>query len=209
MKTISLEGQKRAESGKKAAKLIRKEDLVPCVMYGGAENISFAVKYNDLLKLVYTNEFVKAGVTVDGKTCEALVKDIDFHPITDRILHVDFQELVPGKLVKTEIPVRLTGKAKGVTVGGVLELNLRKLAVKATPEQLVDHITLDVSSLELGKAIKVSALKTDLIVLTPGSNPIARVIVPRAMRSAATKAAGIEDEATEDEEGAEGEAAAE
>lgn len=204
MKTISIEGQRRADSGKKAAKLIRKADLVPCVMYGGEENVSFSVKYNDLLKLVYTNEFVKAGVSVDGKKVEALVKDIDFHPVTDRILHVDFQELVPGKLVKTEIPVRLTGKAKGVTIGGVLELNLRKLAVKATPEQLVDHISLDVSSLELGKAIKVSKLETDLIVLTPGGIPIARVIVPRAMRSAATKAAadgGEDEEATE--EGAE------
>lgn len=189
MKTISLQGQKRADSGKKAAKLLRKQDLVPCVMYGGTDTVAFTVKYNDLLKLVYTNEFVKAGVTIEGKTVEALVKDIDFHPTSDRILHVDFQELVPGHAVKTLIPVKLTGKAKGVLVGGVLELNLRTLAVKATPEQLVDHISLDVSELDLGKAIKVSALKTDLQILTPGSIPIARIIIPRAMRSAKTKEA--------------------
>lgn len=189
MKTISLEGQRRADSGKKAAKLLRKQELVPCVMYGGDETVSFSVKYNDLLKIVYTNEFLKVGVKIDGKSVDALVKDIDFHPTSDRILHVDFQELVPGHLVKTTIPVKLTGKAKGVLVGGVLELNLRTLAVKATPEQLVDHIPLDVSALDLGKAIKVSALKTDLTILTPGSIPIARVIIPRAMRSAKTKEA--------------------
>ncbi|MGB1315806.1 MAG: 50S ribosomal protein L25 [Chitinophagales bacterium] len=193
MKTISLEGEKRQAAGKKAAKLVRKENLVPCVMYGGAENVSFKVKYNDLLKIVFTNEFLKVNVNVDGKSVDALVKDIDFHPVTDKILHVDFQELVPGKIVKTEIPVKLTGRAVGVATGGVLELNLRKLAVKATPEQLVEFIELDVTPLELGKSIKVKDLKTELTVLTPGGNPIARVIVPRAMRSAATKAAGEEE----------------
>ena len=203
MKTISLEGQKRQDAGKKAAKLVRKEDMVPCVMYGGKENVSFKVKYNDLLKIVFTNEFLKVNVTVDGNSADALVKDIDFHPVTDRILHVDFQELVAGKVIKTEIPVKLNGRPKGVADGGVLELNLRKLAVKATPDQLVEFVELDVTALELGKSIKVSELETDLNVLTPGGNPIARVIVPRAARSAAVE------EAVEGEEGAEGEAAAE
>lgn len=198
MNTISLKGTKRTEAGKKATKQLRKENQVPCVMYGGEKNISFAVKYNDLLKIIYTDQFLKVNVEVDGHSAEALVKDIDFHPVTDRILHVDFQELVPGKVVKTEIPVKLTGRAKGVAVGGVLELNLRKLAVKATPEQLVEHIELDVTALELGKSIKVKDLETDLKVMTPGGNPIARVIVPRAMRSAASKAEATEEEATEE-----------
>lgn len=183
MKTISLEGQKRDSAGKKAAKLLRKENKVPCVMYGGAENISFSVKYNDLLKIVYTDAFLKVNVKVDGIDAEALVKDIDFHPVTDKIIHVDFQELVPGKIIKTEIPVKTTGRAKGVATGGVLELNMRKLIVKATPEQLVPFVSLDVTNLELGKSIKVKDVVTDLNILTPGGNPIARVIVPRAMRS--------------------------
>ena len=199
MRTISLEGVKRADAGKKSAKLLRKEDRVPCVMYGGAENISFSVKYNDLLKIVYTGDFLKVNVSVDGKKADALVKDIDFHPVTDRILHVDFQELVPGKLIKTEIPVKTEGRAAGVTVGGVLELNLRKLIVKATPEQLVPFITLDVTALELGKSIKVRDVETDLNILTPSGNPIARVIVPRAMRSGGKE----ETEGAETEEGAE------
>lgn len=206
MKTISLEGQKRESAGKKAAKLLRKEDRVPCVMYGGSENISFSVKYNDLLKIIYTDAFLKVNVKVGSINAEALVKDIDFHAVTDRILHVDFQELVPGKIIKTEIPVKTEGRAKGVETGGVLELNLRKLIVKATPEQLVPFITLDVTNLELGKSIKVKDVVTDLNILTPGGNPIARVIVPRAMRSA-----GTEEEGAEGTEGAaaEGEAAAE
>ncbi len=157
MKTISLEGQKRDSAGKKAAKLVRRENKVPCVMYGGAENISFSVKYNDLLKIIYTDAFLKVNVKVDNINVDALVKDIDFHPVTDKILHVDFQELVSGKPIKTEIPVRTEGRAVGVASGGVLELNLRKLAVKATPEQLVPFITLDVTNLELGNSIKVQA----------------------------------------------------
>ncbi len=192
MKTISLEGQKRESAGKKAAKLVRKEDRVPCVMYGGMENISFSVKYNDLLKIVYTDAFLKVNVKVDSINVEALVKDIDFHPVTDKILHVDFQELVPGKIIKTEIPVKTTGRAKGVATGGVLELNLRKLIVKATPEQLVPFISLDVTNLELGKSIKVQDVKTDLNILTPGGNPIARVVVPRAMRSESAEEEGEE-----------------
>lgn len=198
MNTISLKGTKRTEAGKKATKQLRKENQVPCVMYGGEKNLSFAVKYNDLLKIIYTDQFLKVNVEVDGNSAEALVKDIDFHPVTDKILHVDFQELVPGKVVKTEIPVKLQGRAKGVAAGGVLELNLRKLAVKATPEQLVEHILLDVTPLEMGKSIKVKDLETDLKVMTPGGNPIARVIVPRAMRSAASKAEATEEDATEE-----------
>jgi len=200
MKTISLEGQKRDSAGKKSAKLLRKEGRVPCVMYGGEESISFSVKYNDLLKIVYTDAFLKVNVTIDGKSADALVKDIDFHAVTDKIIHVDFQELVPGKAIKTEIPVKTEGRAKGVKIGGVLELNLRKLAVKATPEQLVPFITIDVTELEMGKSVKVQDLKTDLKVLTPGGIPIARVIVPRAMRSEAAKVG---------EEGSEGEVAKE
>lgn len=190
MKTISLEGQKRQSAGKKAAKLVRKENRVPCVIYGGAENISFSVKYNDLLKIVYTDAFLKVNVKVDNIDVEALVKDIDFHPVTDKILHVDFQELVPGKIIKTEIPVRTEGRAVGVATGGVLELNMRKLIVKCTPEQLVPFVTLDVTELQLGKSIKVKDVITDLNILSPGGNPIARVIVPRAMRSGGGEAEG-------------------
>jgi large subunit ribosomal protein L25 len=189
MTSIELNGQPRTDFGKKATSLIRKEGKVPCVMYGGKENTHFVVEYNDLNDVVFTDKFNTVKVTVDGKTSTAILKDADFHPTTDRILHVDFQELVEGTPVKVQIPVKLTGFAIGVKAGGKLELSLRKLAVKAQPSQLISEIELDVTPIDLGKSLKVRDLKTDLEVLNPGGIPIAKVIIPRSMRSAATKAA--------------------
>jgi large subunit ribosomal protein L25 len=189
MTSIELNGQLRTDFGKKATSLIRKEGKVPCVMYGGKENTHFVVEYNDLNDVVFTDKFNTVKVTVDGKTSTAILKDADFHPTSDRILHVDFQELVEGTPVKVQIPVKLTGFAIGVKAGGKLELSLRKLAVKAQPSQLVSEIELDVTPIDLGKSLKVRDLKTDLEILNPGGIPIAKVIIPRSMRSAATKAA--------------------
>jgi large subunit ribosomal protein L25 len=189
MTSIELNGQPRTDFGKKATSLIRKEGKVPCVMYGGKENTHFVVEYSDLNDVVFTDKFNTVKVTVDGKTSTAILKDADFHPTTDRILHVDFQELVEGTPVKVQIPVKLTGFAIGVKAGGKLELSLRKLAVKAQPSQLISEIELDVTPIDLGKSLKVRDLKTDLEVLNPGGIPIAKVIIPRSMRSAATKAA--------------------
>jgi large subunit ribosomal protein L25 len=205
MNTIELQGQLRTELGKKAANLLRKEDKVPCVLYGGKENISFAVDRMALKDVVYTDKFHTVNIVVDGKTYNAILKDVDLHPINERPLHVDFQELVPNTPVKVQIPVKLTGFAKGVKNGGKLELSLRTLAVKATPEQLVSEIELDVTPIGLGKSLKVRDLKTDLEVMNPGGIPIAKVIIPRAMRSAASKAEGgvISEDDEETEETAE------
>lgn len=195
MNKIELQGQLRTELGKKAAKLLRKEDKVPCVLYGGKENISFAVDRMALKDVVYTDKFHTVNITVDGKSYNAILKDVDLHPINERPIHVDFQELVPNTPVKVQIPVKLTGFAKGVKNGGKLELSLRTLAIKATPEQLVSEIELDVTPIGLGKSLKVRDLKTDLEVMNPSGIPIAKVIIPRAMRSAASKAeGGISDE---------------
>lgn len=207
MNTIELQGQARTELGKKAANALRKEDKVPCVLYGGKENVSFAVDRMALKDVVYTDKFNVVKIDVDGKNYEAILKDVDLHPVNERPLHVDFQELVPNTPVKVQIPVKLTGFAKGVKNGGKLELSLRTLAVKATPEQLVSEIELDVTPIGLGKSLKVRDLKTDLEVMNPGGIPIAKVIIPRAMRSAASKAEGgipeDEDETEETTESAE------
>ncbi len=204
MKTISLEGQKRESAGKKAAKLLRKEGRVPCVMYGGSENISFSVKYNDLLKIVYTDEFLRVNIKVDGNSTDALLKDLDFHPVTDKIIHVDFQELVPGKMIKAQIPIHLIGRAKGVVEGGVLQQSMKKLNVKVLPEHLVMHIDVDVTNIEIGKSIKVGDIQSKMKIMNPAGNPIARVIVPRAMKSLMAS-----EEATEEGEEGEEEVAAE
>lgn len=200
MNTIALKGQLRTELGKKAAKALRKEDKVPCVLYGGNENISFAVDRISLKDIVYTDKFQTVDIEVGGKTYKSILKDVDLHPLNERPLHVDFQELVPNTPVKVQIPVKLTGFAKGVKSGGKLELTLRTLAVKAVPEQLVSEIELDVTPLGLGKSLKVRDLKTDLEVMNPGGIPIAKVIIPRAMRSAASKGEGGITEDDEEEE---------
>lgn len=198
MNNVKLTGTKRTSHGKKSTKDLRKAGNVPCVMYGGEETISFAVEARDLKNIVYTDKFVVAQIDIDGTVKNAILKDLDTHPVTDALLHVDFQELVPGKKVKVEIPVKTTGFAAGVKEGGKLELNLRTLSVKATPEELVTDVPVDITSLELGKSLKVRDLETNLEIMNPAGIPIARIIVPRAMRSAASKADGDDAPATEE-----------
>ncbi len=204
MNKIQFEAQARTEMGKKATKALRKEGLIPAVIYGGEENIHFAVTPKQIKPVVYTDKFVIVDITVEGKTYSTILKDSDFDPVTDHPLHLDFQELTAGTKVKVEVPVAITGFAKGVKNGGVLSQNLRKLAIKALPKDLVTEIAVDVTELKIGKSIKVRDIETNLEILTPGGNPIVQVIVPRALRGA-----GIGADDDETEEGAEGEAAAE
>ena len=215
MNTIAIDAQARTEMGKKATKALRSTGMIPCVLYGGKENVHFSVTPKQVKHIVYTDKFVVAQITVNGNTHKAILKDSDFDPVTDQALHLDFQELVKGKKVKVLIPVKLTGFAEGVKEGGKLELNLRKLIVKTAPENLVTDIEVDITNLTIGKSVKVRDLKTDLEIMNPLGNPIAQVVIPRAMRSAAAGAAeGAEGEegaaeGAEGEEGADGEAAAE
>ena len=203
MNNIAIDAQVRTEMGKKATKALRAEGMIPCVLYGGKENIHFSVTPKQVKHVIYTDKFVVAQITVGGSTHDAILKDSDFDPVSDKCLHLDFQELVKGKKVKVGIPVKLTGFAEGVKEGGKLELTLRKLTVKMKPEDLITDIEVDVTHLTLGKSVKVRDLNSDLDIVNPAGIPIAQVIIPRAMRSAASKG---EDESTpEGEEGAEGE----
>ncbi len=186
MKTIALAGTLRSDLGKKSTKALRKEELVPCVVYGGKENQHFSVLAKDLRDLIYTNEFRKANIQVDGQVIEAIVKEVQFHPVTDKIMHVDFLELVAGKSLKTEIPVRLTGNPAGVKTGGVLVQKVRKLKIKTTPNNLSATIDVDVDSLNLGDSIRIRDVKvTDGIeIMNSGGIPLASIEIPRALRSA-------------------------
>jgi len=176
METIAIQGNVRQELGKKATKALRREALVPCELYGGNENIHFSASKKDLKDIVYTPNFYKAGIQVDGKTYEAIIKSIQFHPVTDEILHIDFQELVAGTVLRTEVPVRPVGVAAGVKVGGKLLVNVRKLKVKTTPENLKDKIEIDVSKLRLGQSFKVRDIKdTGMEIVNAKSIPIATV----------------------------------
>lgn len=191
MKTIALKGAPRTEVGKKSTKALRNANLVPCVLYGGEQNVHFSVGTQDLRDLIYTDEFRIAGVEVDGKTYNALIKAVEFHPVTDRIMHVDLLELVEGQQIKAEIPLRLVGTAKGVRVGGVLMQKVRKVKVQTTPDKLSAFINVGVEALELGKSIRIRDIQVEegIEIINAGGIPIASVEVPRALRSAEARKA--------------------
>lgn len=202
METITIQGNVRQDLGKKATKALRKEALIPCELYGGESNVHFATTKKDLKGLVYTPNLYKAGIEIDGKTYEAILKDIQFHPVTDEILHVDFQQLVEGNTIRTEVPVRPVGVAVGVKVGGKLMVNVRKLKVKSTPENLQDHIEIDVTKLKLGQSFKVRDIKdTGMEILNAPSIPIAAVEIPRSLRSTESKADAMAGQDDDDDAG--------
>jgi large subunit ribosomal protein L25 len=194
MKTIAVKGTLRSEVGKKSTKALRREESVPCVVYGGESNIHFSAPAKDFRDLIYTNEFRKASIAVDGKEVPAIVKSVQFHPVTDKIVHIDFLELVDGKKLLTEIPVRLVGSPAGVKVGGVLVQKVRKLKVKTTPDKLSAGIEVNVASLELGKSIRVREVQVEdgIQIMSAGGTPLASVDIPRALRSAQSATADEE-----------------
>lgn len=190
MQTFTIDGTLRPEVGKTASKADRAESRIPCVIYGGTnETVHFTTTISAVRHLVYTPNFYKVIINLDGKTYEALLKDIDFHPTTEAILHMDFHLLVPGKKVTAEIPVKIVGSSEGVRVGGKLLVKVRKLKVKSTPEALKDTIEVDITPLKLGQSVKVKDLPDQgFEILNAPSIPIASIEIPRALRSAGAKA---------------------
>ncbi|MCH2043229.1 MAG: 50S ribosomal protein L25 [Saprospiraceae bacterium] len=191
MKTITIEGKTRDSLGKKGTKALRKEGLVPAVVYGGEQNIHFAATPLSFRDLIYTDELRKAEIKVGDQTIHAIVKDLQFHPVTDRLLHIDFVQLTEGKKVKTDIPVRLTGSPVGVKAGGNLVQAVRRVTVLTTPDSLTSYLEADVSHLDLGKSVRVRDIKVDdnTQIMNSPSIPIGSIEIPRALRSAQAKAA--------------------
>jgi large subunit ribosomal protein L25 len=191
MKSLVLKGQLRENLGKKDAKKLRAQELVPSVMYGNDEIIHFAVPFSELRQLVYTPSSFLAEINIDGKIYNAIMQDIQWHPVEEQILHVDFLRINEGHPVKIEIPVNIIGLAKGIKAGGKLKTNMRKLKIKALAEYLPDTIDIDVTNLDLGQSIKVGNLKLENIeLLDSNSNIIVTVSMTRAARSATNSAAG-------------------
>jgi len=190
MKTFTIDGALRTEVGKKASKADRVAGRIPCVLYGGSnETVHFTTTIADIRNLVYSPNFYKVVLNIDGKQHEALMKDLTFHPTTEEILHIDFHQLVPGSLVNAEIPVNIIGSSEGVRVGGKLLVKVRKLKVKSTPEALKDAIDVDITPLKLGQSIKVKDLPDQgFEILNARSIPIASIEIPRALRSAGARA---------------------
>jgi len=187
MKTFQLEGSNREQTGKKAAKAYRKESLVPCVLYGGEEVIHFTVTKEGVRKLIYTPEVHIVDLTIDGKTSKAILKDMQFHPVSEELLHVDFLQISDTKPVVIEIPVVLEGLAEGVKSGGKLSLEMRKLRVKGLYKDLPEKLLINVEELGLGKTIQVGGLHFDqLELLNSKDNVVVAVKLTRAARGAAT-----------------------
>ncbi|MDL2223844.1 50S ribosomal protein L25/general stress protein Ctc [Bacteroidales bacterium OttesenSCG-928-M06] len=188
MKTFQLDGTKRNSIGKKAAKAYRKESLVPCVLYGGEEVVHFTVPREGVRKLIYTPEVFVVNLTIEGKSCTAILKDSQYHPVTDELLHADFQQIFENKPVMFEIPVVLEGLAEGVRAGGKLSLEMRKLKVKGLYKDFPEKLKIDITNLGLGKTIQVGSLSFDnLELLNSKDNVVAAVKLTRAARGAAAK----------------------
>ena len=193
MKEFSVSGQKRATTGKKAAKELRKEGLVPCNLYGEKkgqnglpEALAFAIPAAQLRKVVYTPHVYVVNLTIDGEAHKAVMKELQFHPTTDALLHIDFYEVNEEKPITIGIPVKLTGHAQGVRDGGRLSQAVRQLNVTAPYKQIPETLEIDVTNLKLGKAIKVAELSFDgLEIATPAQVVVCSVKATRASRAAA------------------------
>ncbi len=196
MEVISINANKRADVGKKSTKAARKEGLVPGVIYGGKEVVHFTAKPFDFRDLVYTADFKLAEINVEGTPVKCILKDIQFHPVTEDIVHMDFVELVDGQNVIVEIPVRFKGVAPGVKVGGKLIQLVRRVKVKTTPDKLVNALYADISTLELGQSARVRDIEAgeDLEIMNNGSIPVCAIEIPRALRSATAAAAAKDGE---------------
>ena len=198
MKEVSLSGALRAHVGKKDAKAIRNEGNVPCVIYGSGEQHHFSVKHTAMEKLVYTPNVYIINLDIDGNAKKAIIQDIQFHPVTDKIVHVDFIELADDKKVKLNIPVNLVGRAPGVLNGGKLQQIFRKLKVLGYPKDLPDVIEVDISKLRIGNAIRVRDISVEGIELL---NAASAVVCSVKMARGAVDV--DEDEEEEGEEGGE------
>lgn len=189
MKTFDLKGTVRTDLGKKATKADRVIDNVPCVLYGGAENTHFTATVSDIRKLIYTPEVYVVDLDIDGKKTKAIMKALQFHPVSDKVLHIDFLQLSEDKPVVIELPVKLEGLAEGVKAGGKLSLEMRKLKVKGLYTQFPENIVIDVTALGLGKSIQVGKVSLDnLEILNNKNSVVAQVKLTRAARGAAAVA---------------------
>ena len=189
MKSFELKGTVRTDLGKKASKAERVSDNIPCVLYGGKDNVHFTTTVSDVRKLVYSPDVFIVNLDIDGTKTKAIMKALQFHPVTDKVLHLDFLKLTDDKPVVVEIPVKLEGLAEGVKAGGKLALEMRKLKVKGLYAQIPENIVIDVTALGLGKSIQVGAISVEnLDILNAKNAVVAQVKLTRAARGAAATA---------------------
>ncbi len=201
MRKVSISGSQRENVGKTDAKRLRREGQVPCVVYGGTEQIRFHASEKSFKDIVYTPAACIVALNIKGKKMNAVLQDIQFHPVTEQILHADFLEIFPDKPVKMAIPINVTGSSPGVIAGGKLMIKRRKLEVLALPDDLPAEIDIDISALDIGDSVVVDELALEKIrFLDPGNSVVVMVKSARAVMMAP-----VEAEEEEVEEGEEGE----
>ena len=191
MKTFELVGTPRSEYGKKAAKAFRQENLVPCNIYGNGENVTFTVTVDDVRKLIYCPDTMAVALTIGETKKMAVVKELQFHPVTEQLFHIDFLEVTEEKPVTVAIPVQLQGHAEGVKAGGKLQLEMKKLKVNGIYTQIPNRVEIDVTNLGLGKKLYVGVVEMaeGLKLMNPADACVAQVKATRASQQAAAAAA--------------------
>ncbi|HEV7349569.1 50S ribosomal protein L25/general stress protein Ctc [Telluribacter sp.] len=183
MKKLEIVGYKRANLGKSESQDLRAQGYIPSVLYGGKDQVHFYAPSILFRELLYTPDVFEVTLNIEGDIFTAILQETQFHPVNDSLLHADFLEIVEGKEIKVEVPVKLTGASTGVMKGGKLNLKLRKLRVQGLAKNIPDYIEVDVTTLDLGKSVKVSAIQPEgYVILSPSSNPVASVEIPRALR---------------------------
>jgi large subunit ribosomal protein L25 len=205
MKTLTINGNLREETGKSSSKQLRKSENVPCVIYGGKENIHFYAHKNSFKNLVYTPDAHIVNLDLEGKNLKAVMKDIQFHPVTDEIMHIDFVEVFDNKPVVVEVPLKITGDSPGVKAGGKLRIKLRKLKVKGLMSDIPEILPVDISRLNIGQSVKVGDLSFDKIELLDSAKSLVLAV---ATARGAQKAEEEAEEAAEGSQAAETEAEA-
>lgn len=193
MEVFKLQAKPRTELGKKATKAVRKDNLVPCVLYGSEEIQHFTLVPLDLRSLIYSPEFKVVEIDVDGTKHRCILKDIHFHPVDERIMHIDFLRLTEDHPVKVNVPISFEGVAQGIKSGGKLIKKMRNVIIKTTPDNLVNKIVLDTTPMGLGQSqrIKDLAVKEGIEILNNENIPVATIEIPRALRSTTTEEAAV------------------
>jgi len=185
MKSVKIEGQKRSETGKRVARELRSQDLVPCVIYGGEGPVQFSAPTPAFRSLVYTPDFQIAEITIDGKTYKCILKDLQFDVVTDALNHIDFLELVDDRKVIANLPLKFTGQPEGVKAGGRLELKMKTVKVRTFPKYLKEALEVNITDLKLNENMRVQDIVADnMEIMNSPRIPIASVVMTRALRQA-------------------------
>jgi large subunit ribosomal protein L25 len=190
MKSVKVEGTKRSDLGKKATRQARSEGKVPCVIYGGNENIHFTAPIMAFRTLVYTPDFQLAEINMDGKTYKTIIKDLQFDVVTDTLTHIDFLELVEDRQVIANLPLKFTGQPEGVKAGGRFEAKVKSLRVRTYPKYLRENIEVAIDKLQIGENLRVQDVQAEgMEFMNSPRIPIAAVVTTRALRQAETEEA--------------------